>query len=92
MRYLVAYDVANSKRLAKVAKTLEGYGTRVLYSVFECDLTPQEYMRLKRRIQNAIKEDDDAVLFIRLCGKCGDSVRIKGQGAFVSQPAPFRVL
>ena len=38
LRYLVSYDIANAKRLRRVAKTLESYGTRLQYSVFECPL------------------------------------------------------
>jgi len=37
-RYLVSYDIANAKRLRRVAKTLESYGTRLQFSVFECPL------------------------------------------------------
>ncbi|MGE0434417.1 MAG: CRISPR-associated endonuclease Cas2 [Planctomycetota bacterium] len=37
--YLLTYDVRDDKRLRKVAKTLEGYGTRLQYSVFHCHLS-----------------------------------------------------
>ncbi|MDR0535374.1 MAG: CRISPR-associated endonuclease Cas2, partial [Puniceicoccales bacterium] len=32
-RYLVCYDIANPKRLRRVARLLEGFGTRLQYSV-----------------------------------------------------------
>lgn len=32
--HLIRYDVRNAKRLRQVAKKLEGYGTRIQYSVF----------------------------------------------------------
>ena len=38
MRTLVSYDISDDKRRRKVCKILEGYGYRVQYSVFECDL------------------------------------------------------
>ena len=38
IRYLISYDIANAKRLRRVAKTLESYGTRLQFSVFECPL------------------------------------------------------
>ena len=45
-RYLVSYDIANPKRLRRVAKLLESFGTRLQYSVFEC---PLDDMRLDMR-------------------------------------------
>ena len=38
MRYLVSYDISDPKRLRKVARSLEGFGVRLQYSVFECPL------------------------------------------------------
>src|SRR5262249_45290349 len=37
--YLVCYDIANPKRLRKVAMTCEDFGRRKQYSVFLCRLT-----------------------------------------------------
>ena len=37
--YLVAYDIANPKRLRKVATACEDFGSRRQYSVFACRLT-----------------------------------------------------
>ena len=38
MFYLVSYDIPDTKRRTKLAKTLEDFGDRVQYSVFECIL------------------------------------------------------
>jgi CRISPR-associated protein Cas2 len=35
LRYLVSYDISDPKRLRKVARSLEGFGVRLQYSVFE---------------------------------------------------------
>jgi len=45
IRYLVSYDISNPKRLRKVARSLEGFGVRLQYSVFEC---PLDDMRLAK--------------------------------------------
>ena len=39
MFILVSYDIPNDKRRLKVMKAVQDYGTRVQYSVFECELT-----------------------------------------------------
>lgn len=36
------------KQLRKVAKIMEDYGLRVLYNVFECSLTEEEFLEMKK--------------------------------------------
>ena len=43
MLTLLAYDISDQKRLAKVARICEDYGVRVQYSVFECRLEEAEF-------------------------------------------------
>ena len=52
-RFIVTYDVSDPKRLHKTAKKLEGFGDRLQYSVFACDLSKKELVLLKA----ALKED-----------------------------------
>ena len=40
--YLVSYDIEKTKIRNKIAKTLENYGERVQYSVFECRITAKQ--------------------------------------------------
>jgi CRISPR-associated protein Cas2 len=68
--YLVAYDVADPKRLRKVAKACADYGYRKQYSVFLCRLPAADYVRLRTRLYDVIDLAEDQVLFIPLCGKC----------------------
>lgn len=61
-RYLVvAYDVQADRRRARVARTLEDFGVRVQYSVFECLLTPAQQLELVAAINAAIDETEDSV-------------------------------
>ena len=64
--YLVCYDIRNDKRLRQVAGICEGYGLRVQYSVFECDLNPANRVALERELNDVIKHDEDQVLFVTL--------------------------
>ncbi|MGH7736190.1 MAG: CRISPR-associated endonuclease Cas2, partial [Gemmatimonadales bacterium] len=41
-RYLVAYDIRDDRRLRGIAGCMEGYGTRIQYSVFVFDLSDRE--------------------------------------------------
>lgn len=66
IRYLVSYDVSNPKRLRKVARSLEGFGTRLQYSVFECPLDDVRLEKLKTELQDILNHDEDQVLFVSL--------------------------
>lgn len=86
IRYLVSYDIANPKRLRKVARTLEGFGTRLQYSVFECPLDGLRLERLKSTLWEIIHHEADQVLFVSLGPAAGDaSLQIEALGQ------PYRV-
>jgi len=62
MLTLVAYDIADPKRLQKVAKVCEDFGVRVQYSVFECHLDQEELNELWLRLLEIIDEDEDRLV------------------------------
>ncbi|MES2570767.1 MAG: CRISPR-associated endonuclease Cas2, partial [Verrucomicrobiota bacterium] len=57
--YIVTYDVADPKRLRKAFKTCKAYGTHLQLSVFECDLSEADFVKLKRELSEIIKHDED---------------------------------
>lgn len=65
-RYLVSYDICDPKRLRRVAKAMEGYGTRIQYSVFECALDDKRVARLKAELHEILHHEEDQVLFVSL--------------------------
>ena len=72
MFYLIAYDISSPRRLKKVAKLMEAYGTRVQRSVFECGLSPNMLTVLVYQIKAIIKARRDRVHVYRLCASCPD--------------------
>lgn len=65
-RYLVSYDIANPKRLRRVARVLEGFGSRLQFSVFECPLDSLRLATVKAELAQQINHDEDQVLFVSL--------------------------
>lgn len=76
LRYLVSYDIANAKRLRRVAKCLESYGTRLQYSVFECPLDDLRLAQAKAALAEIINNDHDQVLFVSLGPAAADATLI----------------
>ncbi|MGC2238218.1 MAG: CRISPR-associated endonuclease Cas2 [Pyrinomonadaceae bacterium] len=66
IRYLVCYDISDSKRLQKVHRKMRGYGEALQYSVFCCDLTASEKTILWSELHTLINHREDQILFVNL--------------------------
>lgn len=68
---LVTYDVKTSEgngaaRLRGVAKACRDYGQRVQLSVFEIEVDPADWTRLKARLETIINPDIDSLRYYYL--------------------------
>ncbi len=80
MFMVVSYDISEDKRRTKIHSVLKSYGQWVQYSVFECDVTPTQYAKLRSRLAKLIKPDSDSIRFFFLCACCqGKIERIGGE-------------
>lgn len=76
---VVTYDIPDDKRRTKVMQTLAGYGQRVQYSVFECELRPADLTQLKARLRALIVAEEDDIRFYGLCDACVKKITTLGQ-------------
>ena len=88
---VISYDVVEDKRRTKVLKLLKGYGTHVQYSVFECDLTAQQFTALGRELRDLIDLDTDSVRCYLLDALAVQRIRIVGIGRVSSEPMYYLV-
>jgi len=79
MFIIISYDIGDDKQRNKIAKLLEAHGTRVQYSVFECNLTEMQLANLKKKLARTV-QPDDSIRFYRLCRECVGRVEIIGAG------------
>lgn len=80
---LVSYDIADPRRLRRVALALEAAGDRVQKSVFECGLTPSALLALRQRLRKLIDPQEDHILIQPLCPTCRQEMLWQGM-----PPAP----
>lgn len=71
MLVLITYDVSltsegGSKRLRHISKTCLDYGIRVQYSVFECEITPAQWVELKAMLLDIFDPVTDSLRFYHL--------------------------
>lgn len=75
--FLVCYDIADSRRLARTRRVLLGFGEPLQFSVFRCVLIPSALVKLKEKISKEINAREDRVLFANLGpadGRGADSI------------------
>lgn len=73
-RYLLAYDVRNSKRLRRVHGVAKDYGDPLQYSVFVCDLTKAELVFLKQDLLGEINAKEDSISIFDLGAPTGRGI------------------
>jgi len=86
---VVSYDIRDDKRLAKVAKAMKDYGERVLLSVWECNLTDDQFERMKNRLEDIIDHMEDSIRYYFLCDKCIRNVQVSGLGESFKEDKKF---
>lgn len=74
--YLVCYDIADDKRLRKVFQAMRGYGDHLQFSIFECQMTPEDLVRCREELRAIIHNRDDQVLFVNLGPSEGRGERV----------------
>jgi CRISPR-associated protein Cas2 len=80
MRVVISYDISNTKRRNKIAKALEGYGYRVQYSVFECEVDARQLLKLQRTLRPLVRgELNESVRFYPLPADAIERVSIIGK-------------
>lgn len=77
MRHLliVSYDISDRLRWAKVYKTMRGFGEHLQLSVFQCDLTPAQKVRMAAALGEIINHEQDQVVIIDLGPSEGREVK-----------------
>ena len=68
MLVLITYDVSTEtvegqKRLRRIAKVCKNFGQRVQKSVFECLVDPAQWAKLRQRLIDEAKLDEDSLRF-----------------------------
>ena len=73
--FIVSYDISDRVRWAKVNKTMKGFGEHLQLSVFQCDLTPEQKVRMVAALDEIIHHEKDQVVFIDLGPSEGREVK-----------------
>ena len=92
MFIVVAYDIADNRRLHRVAKIMEDYGDRVQLSIFEMDVDRSRFEQMRRRTEAELEMEEDGVKYFFLCERCCGRIEVLGSEAERTQAGPYQVL
>ena len=62
--YLISYDIEDNKLRKKLADILLDYGSRVQFSVFECDISNSEYKEMYKKMVTLLDDNEN------VCVRC----------------------
>lgn len=84
--YVLAYDIADDKRRARIARLMESLGERVQGSVFEAYLNTVELQSLLRKVRKVLRAEEDGLRIYLLCETCRGKIVVEGQGRTTPPP------
>ncbi len=76
--WVISYDIADAKRLRRVARLMERFGTRLQKSVFECWLAPPDERALEDELVPLLQSPPDSVRWYPLCADCRELAQREG--------------
>lgn len=74
MNMIVAYDIANPRRLNRIARVMKDYGVRVQKSIFEIEVNASTFAEMRFRAEDVMNRYEDGVKFFPLCDRCADTL------------------
>jgi CRISPR-associated protein Cas2 len=94
MLVVVSYDVstkepAGARRLRRVCRACVDFGQRVQNSVFECNVDPEQWTRLKIRLLSEFDPGEDSLRFYFLGTNYKNRVEHHGAKAAVDFEGPL---
>jgi CRISPR-associated protein Cas2 len=92
MNLVIAYDIRDPRRLLRIAKIMEDYGTRVQRSIFEAHLPAPVFRAMRLRVEEVIAPEEDGVKYFHLCRKCMGTVEVLGLGEYVDPDAEVVII
>lgn len=66
IKYLVCYDICDSRRLRRVHRLIRDLGVPIQFSIFEIEVNSDQFEQLRAELTDLINGAEDKVMFYRL--------------------------
>lgn len=78
--WIIAYDIADNRRRARIDRLLKNYAVRVQESVFEGWISHSQLRQLKRELSQEMNAAYDHIRLYTLCHWCEGVIKSQGKG------------
>lgn len=89
--YVVTYDISSPKRWRQIYRVMLGFGEHVQLSVFRCDLTEPQRIRMRNRLAEELDHSQDQVIIVDVGPsrrETVDSIEVLGRPREFRLPSP----
>ena len=90
MFVVVCYDIESNRKRTRLAKRLKDFGPRVQRSVFEAEITTEEFRELKGILTTVELRSSDSIRLYQICKECRGKITIYGKGDH-TQDEPYYI-
>ncbi len=85
MRVIVTYDIVTDRRRAKMHRFLRELGINTQKSVFECEVTSEELIAIRRYARGGLDLREDRLRIYHICRRCNENAEVQGRGIKLAQ-------
>lgn len=90
--WTLSYDIADPRRLRRVARTALAHGDRVQKSLYLCMLDHTAAGHLQQQLQHLIDPTADRLMLRPICRHCRHQTRTQGAGGHPERQEPFWII
>ena len=91
MFIVVTYDIVDDKIRTRLFKLLKRYGDRVQYSIFECEISPDQFRKMRDEIADIISGDDGDLRYYEVCAECRRRIMSFGRAVTITPQRSYIV-
>lgn len=84
--WVVSYDISDDLRRTELVRYLEGWGWRVLESVFECAWRADQIPQVRQALEAIIDTGADQLWLVPVCQHCLRAAEVNGRHHRQGQP------
>lgn len=90
--WMLSYDIADPRRLRRVAKAALRHGERVQKSLYQCTLSAEQFKIFRSELQRLHHPEEDRLMLRPVCRHCREQTRTQGMGGHPERLEPFWII
>ena len=90
--WTLSYDIAEPRRLRRVARTALAHGERIQKSLYLCMLDHDAAGTLQHQLDQLMDASADRALLRPICRACRRATRTQGEGGHPERQEPFWII